>query len=97
MTTKLDLLRDILTDALIDLDFSFDDSEGPDSWSDREIEDNRNEVIEDMLSAIENRDRQASNSDFTVKVVMEKPNKYSGLEVFPGIKESLEKLTIRTK
>jgi hypothetical protein len=96
MTTKIDLLRDILTDALINLDFNFDLTDDGDA-KENEIEQVRSEVIEDMLDMIEDYDEDATNPDFTVRVVMDKPSKYTGLEVFPGIKESLDRLTIRTK
>jgi hypothetical protein len=95
MTTKIDLLRDILTDALINLDFNFDLTDDGDA-KENEIEHVRSEVIEDMLDMIEDYEEDATNSDFTVKVVMDKPI-HNIDHLFPGLKESLDKLTIRTK
>lgn len=75
-TTKIDLLRDILTDALIDLDFNFDFDLTDDGDADEnEIEHVRTEVIDDMLAMIEDYDETATNSDFTVRVEMQKQTK----------------------
>lgn len=73
-TTKLDLLRDILTDALIDLDFNFDLTDDGDA-DENEIEHVRGEVIDEMLAMIEEYDETATNSDFTVRVEMQKQTK----------------------
>lgn len=95
MTTKNDLLRDLLKDLLINLDYNFDPSDDGDDPDSAEII--LDEKIDEMLSVMEDFDQNATNQDFTVKVVMDKPSKYAGLEIFPGIKESLDNLTIRTK
>jgi hypothetical protein len=92
MTTKNDLLRDLLKDLLINLDYNFDPTN---DGSPEGAEIILDEKIEEMLSVMEDFDQNATNQDFTVKVVMDKPNKYAGLEVFPGIKESLDNLSIR--
>jgi hypothetical protein len=70
-TTKIDLLRDILTDALINLDFDFDVTDDGDGDVES-IELVRDGVIDDMLSMIEDYDQNATNLDFTVRVVMDK-------------------------
>lgn len=70
MTTKIDLLRDILTDALINLDFNIGYDDDGEFIDEQHII--RDEIVSDMLSAVEDFDQLATKSDFTVKVVMDK-------------------------
>ena len=70
MTTKNDLLRDLLKDLLINLDYNFDASDDGDDEVGAEIL--RDEVIEDMLSAVKDLDQNATNMDFNVRVVTKK-------------------------
>jgi hypothetical protein len=70
-TTKLDLLKDRLTELLIDFDFQFglDDDGEHDKTRDEQV---RKEIVEDMISALDFYDSRAEKSDFTIRVVMDK-------------------------
>ena len=69
--TKVDLLRDCLTDLLINFEFNFDPSDDGDN-DENSIEIVRNEVIDDMMSTLEDYDKKADKSDFEISVVINK-------------------------
>jgi hypothetical protein len=69
MTTKLDILRDILTDALINLDLMFGYDDDGEFISEARQEYEIEEAVKDMLSVVDIYDSTAEPDDFKIRVV----------------------------